>query len=757
MKVKKIKIALIAFGISSFSIYAQKKAVADSVKVKDGDRNVMLNAANNTGPREVNVGLPATVGGTTIMENGLPVVYFFWPEMPTKAWRRDAMITKSKLFDLGQTAMNSGEVGFSMSTFDNLGTDKLAVKGTLNSNQFGLLRGDINISGPIGTKGTKYSVGAYRSLDPGTFRAPGIDRYYSDNSQFYKAAITQDYKSSLLKGKISLFYKYANVEGIRNFYSPFIYDKDGKVSKIEGFDIGRDSYMETNQKIMLLNAFSGKYEQRDILKDYGAESHTVDLISNNVLSNGLKLDFTLRFRKSKSGQYTNNMTGVNKIDRTTDRYFYADNLSEEYLGKYAQGALILASRKTPMTTLMSTLNIGKVSGNHDWNIGLNQWSFNTDKFQTESAQYYQEVKSSPRKLVRKTLDSSGNWVSTANEYGNFASNGGLEYYDGMESKTSLHFLDKWKINRSFTLNVGAKITLNQLNGNYQPKKANVTNLNQGKKSINHKWWLKAFMLSGTYKVTNKFGVLGDFVYNEEGGHLNKYSTGIDPDLKVSKTPSASVGVYFNHPMLSLVSKVTYINKDEYRTAVNFSNPNDAGEVQRAISKYAIETLGWTTDIIANPFKNFELHFLVTMQSPRYKDFTGDVSFNDGTTSKYDFSDKTVTGVPKFLMEIDPSYKYKDLKVWASARYFSKQYFNKPNTLYMAGRWETFAGANYQFTKNLGVNVTFVNLLNQTGASGSLPEADLITTKEAADAKIGSVMSGTYIRPFSVEFGLKYQF
>lgn len=665
--------------------------------------------------------------------------------------------SKARLLDLGQTAMNSGEVGFSMSTYDNLGTDQFQVKGSLNSNHYGLLRGDVNISGPIGSKGTKYSVGAYRSLDPGTFKTADIDRYYSDNTQLYKAAITQDYNSSIGKGSVSLFYKYAKVDGVRNLYSPFIYGNDGKVEALDGFDIGRDSYLEKSGILMLKDAFTGEYTKRDIIKDYGSESHTFDLISNNKLNNGLNIDFILRYRKSKTGQYTNNMTGVSSIDRTMEKYVYADNPTEEYMGDYAQGVMIFASRKTPMTTVMSTLNIGKQSNNHNWNVGLNQWYFNTNKFVTESAQYYQEVAVNPRKLIKYNLSNTGTLSTTANAYGDYNINGGLECYNGTENKTSLYLTDKWDVNRLLTLNMGAKITLNELKGVYQPKQPGVDNLNGAKESIDHRWWLKAFMLSATYKATDKFGVLGDFVYNEEGGHLNKYSAGIAPDLKVSKTPSASVGIYYNHPLVSLVSKVTYIYKDQYRTTINFSNPNDAGEVQRAVSKYAIETLGWTTDIITSPFKGFELHFLVTLQSPKYKDFNGSVSFNDGTVSNYDFSDKIVTGVPKFLLEIDPSYKYKDLRVWASARYFSKQYFNKPNTLYMAGRWETFAGASYQINKNLGVNVTFVNLLNQTGASGSLPEADLITTDAAANAKIGSVMSGTYIRPFTAEFGVNFKF
>ena len=64
------------------NMQAQKVQRTDTVKVKTGEnneRNVMLNAQNNVGPREINVGLPASVGGTNIFQNGMPVSYHFWP------------------------------------------------------------------------------------------------------------------------------------------------------------------------------------------------------------------------------------------------------------------------------------------------------------------------------------------------------------------------------------------------------------------------------------------------------------------------------------------------------------------------------------------------------------------------------------------------------------------------------------------------------------------------------------------------------
>ncbi|OMP79120.1 hypothetical protein [[Flexibacter] sp. ATCC 35208] len=83
--------------ISTFTpqVEAQDNEKKDSIPAAktamnktEGDRNVMLNAANNTGPRDVNTGLPATVVGITIQENNLPVVYFYWPELPNRTWRQ---------------------------------------------------------------------------------------------------------------------------------------------------------------------------------------------------------------------------------------------------------------------------------------------------------------------------------------------------------------------------------------------------------------------------------------------------------------------------------------------------------------------------------------------------------------------------------------------------------------------------------------------------------------------------------------------
>lgn len=94
------------------------------------------------------------------------------------------------------------------------------------------------------------------------------------------------------------------------------------------------------------------------------------------------------------------------------------------------------------------------------------------------------------------------------------------------------------------------------------------------------------------------------------------------------------------------------------------------------------------------------------------------------------------------------------RLWASFRYQSKQYINRTNTLYFKGRWETFAGADYNLNKHVRFGLQLVNLFNQKGASGSIASADLVTETSQFNHYL---MSGSYIRPFTVELSTHIAF
>jgi len=170
--------------------------------------------------------------------------------------------------------------------------------------------------------------------------------------------------------------------------------------------------------------------------------------------------------------------------------------------------------------------------------------------------------------------------------------------------------------------------------------------------------------------------------------------------------------------------------------------------------YDMATLGWLTDTMITPIDGLSIHVMFTIRDPRYKHFKITPTFSDGVTEEYDFTDKTITALSKTELEIEPSYRFGNWRVWLSARYFSKQYINKTNSLYFNGRWETFGGVDFKLNRYLSFSASVVNILNQKGASGTIPAADLIT--DASRYK-NYVMSGTFIRPFTFEFTTKLSY
>ncbi|MCC9073571.1 hypothetical protein LNQ49_18495 [Flavobacterium sp. F-65] len=749
------------FSINSYSqikkdsivkIEKEKKVIK---LVKEEAQNVMLNASNDNGPRNVNIGLPASIGGTTILENGLPVVYNWASQNPTSAWRAGSGFSKFQVQTVGETAISIGDVGVSVSTYSNRGTEKHQQNLALNSNGFGLLRGDVSFSGPL--KNDWYYAGSvFLNFDPGTFKSDFTD--YFDKTQIYKGVISKRYNAG--KGEISVQYKFANSEGISSKVSPYTYNLDGTVSQFGDFKIGRNSYLERSGKSIIINPITGQREILDQMKDMGSTTNAIDIMGNNRLGNGMKLDYVVRYQNAKSGLYNPYFTSLRKIDDSKNRYVYVDNQNEVYQGDYVQGVLALNTPKISQNTIMGRVDLSKKTQKHHWSIGLNEFNYKIDDYYQSTYNMIQEVAANPSKLITQIKDSNGNWVndSRIDEYGNSGYNAALQYYSGRENKLALYGTEKWIANEKLEFNFGARLEWQRIDGFWYPKSSRDAAKEEGfqnnqidmskRQSIQKDWFNKAFTASFLHKTFDNIGFLADISYTEVAGNLSNYSGADDPNISPSQIPGASAGTYFNHPLVSLVSKITYIQRNNFKNNSSFQ-----GGHKQTIT-YDIQTIGWTTDMEIKPFKGFKFHALLTLQNPEYKNFVVDLSEVAAEGNKiYDFSGGTARSVSKVLVELDPSYSYKNWRVWVSTRYFSKEAANYPNTLFFASRWETFGGVACKLNKKIDLNLNVVNFLNQKGAQGSISGTNT-TTAEEAQAFDGRPLVGTYMRPFTVEFGIK---
>ena len=413
-----------------------------------------------------------------------------------------------------------------------------------------------------------------------------------------------------------------------------------------------------------------------------------------------------------------------------------------------------------------TSELSREYTNGIWRIGLNQWHYKID-YASNTTMFDHTVEEYPSRLIK-----DGN---TDGVYYDFNKNAS-EYYKGYENKLALYFTHNWDINDKLNVYYGARFEYQKMHGqnaaiylrgdsvlgrfaNYHLGATYNKNGQTGTitpQDFDYNWFNQVYTFALTYKLTDQFGFTGDFTYNTQHPTISSFAPSELPNVEKVAIPLGRAGIYYNNNWLSLTSLFSYIGKTNNNSTLNLINPNNSQDINAAPLSYDIKTIGWTTDLIAKLFKGFDLHFLFTYQNPTYKKYETGVSFSDGSYAGINATGNIVTEIPKVLVEIDPSYTYKDFRVWLSARYFSKTYANINNAYYFNGRWETFGGVNYKVNKYLSLGATVVNILNQTGARGSISGAELDKKEDAAKHN-GQWMAGSYIRPFTVEFSANITF
>lgn len=711
-------------------------ALEDTTKTASNDHGVMLNAKDATEPRQVEIGLPMSY--TAVSVDGLPAVYYYWPNTTSNHWRGEQLLARQGLQNIATTAIKFGEIGYGVDSYMERGGEKFKGKLKYQTNTFGAQNFDLNLSGKLAKK-TYFTLSTYQNFDPGSMNLKFTN--YIDRAQFYTAGLTHLFNDD--RGRFSVFYKYNETHPLTALanYAPFTYDGDGKVSELKNFRMGRDSYLPVDGMMQYRDVKTGKLVTDNLYDIIKTRTHEATALLDYDLGNNLSLAVKGKFSHSKGHSGDQLTMGFYEDADAT----YADN-GDAFHGTIQRRLSQINAFCVKDALFVAELQ--KKTASHDWAFGINELYSNID-YARSTTQYYHEVAPNPRKLIYNGV-----------EYANL--NGSTEYDKGFENKLAAYVNDTWRVSRNFRMGYGARVELFNLGVDYIGDKrfsdfhigANYTDAEGTKKTVGVSHHTNtglnyAVSVSPTYNITHNFGLTGEINFLRQYRHLEAYSGTSLPYYNNRPFILGRAGIFFNSSFVNLVSAFTYARRtnDYSRLTVMSENPNEDPVMVGASS--GIETMGWTTDAMFTPFKGFTFHAMVTLQSPKYTGYKFE-AFN----KTYDFSGKTVTKQSKLIVELDPNYTYDRFNIWASFRYYGKQYANVGNSVYFNGRWETFAGASYKASKILTFNVNVVNFLNQRGAQGTIPGSELITD---GSQYAGTIMAGNYIRPFTVEFGAKLNF
>ena len=773
---KRISAVVFLLACACMGAFAQQQ---DSTQVanpskEEGNRNVMLNAASANGPREIQIGLPSA--DVNVLENGIPVTYATNPHSVNSLWRADASLSHVGLLKISETAITTGNIGYAVNSFTQLG--EKGFNGTLNykSNHFGMQEFSLNLNGGMG-KDWFYSGSIYQDFDPGTFKIKSTP--FQDRTQIYKFALTKRYNQN--RGELTAMYHYSNSHPVYMYATqsaPFVYVGDGSVREFGNFSLGTTSYLPVDNEMIYRDMRTGELKKTSLYDAVQNKGSEFTLMNNYTWDNGLNWKTIMKYDHSTGSCVYQTPMSLDKNEAGIN-YMYedADGGMKPYTGEYVQSRMSCLNRGF-IDSFMFTTELSRSVGNSTWRLGVNEWYYDID-YSSATTMYDQSVPtdgSYPVRLYNADYQTYADRTYGENGYYYDFNKNASEYYKGHENKLAVYFTHDWNITDKFNLYYGARLEYQALrgdnaavlnaDGNYVGRFSNYylgatapDGTQIAPTPFSYDWLNYALTASATYKLNKEFGFTGDFTYITQHPKLENFAPATLPNTDKISVPLGRAGIYFNNSWLSLTSLFSYISKTNNNSTLNLQHKTAAGqtEIMAAPLTYDIQTLGWTTDVVAHPFKGFDLHFLFTYQKPTYKKYETSVEFSDGYVGKINATGNIVAEIPQVIVEIDPSYMItKDLKIWTSFRYFSKTYANINDAYYFNGRWETFGGLNWQVNKQLSLGCTVVNFLNQTGAKGSIAGAELVT-KDEASKYAGTVMAGSYIRPFTVEFSASLKF
>lgn len=729
----------------SISVNAQQVTNDSILENRRSNQNVMLNASSATAPRTISLGIPSS--GSAIFEDGLPVSFYLGFFPGHWSWHNGLNTQSMSLSTLDESALRVGIIGYFPSTTSKVTAPKLEAGINYSLNQYGQHQIDLNVGAPLGN-GWGFNLNTYQNFDRGSNH---LDMsYLQDRIQFYKLAISKTFANG--KGRASLTYNYMSTMSLAENYGPFIFVGDGSVKEFDGFDLGHDQYLPNLDRYTYIDPKDGQTKTRNFTDDGLTKSHMATFNLNYRFNNGNELDFRSRV-KTIHTDIANLLLGSISQVATTVGYTYKDgtpfagNVQSRFYSNY----------DTTDSDWMNTIELRGKNSQHDWFVAADAWFDHTSQ-STFTGNFAHEAKKDPKQLLF-----NGQYY--------YVFNTGANYFNGNETKIAIYGRDQWKPTQRLTLTGGVRLEYMNVSGKAANNVGDATNNNRTpgwtllspgvtKNDISENWINTAATFTAYYRVTPGFALQADALATYRRPEITEYGTAKSPVTDVKSNYMFRAGINYRNSWIDAQSLITYLVQKN-----NFTNslwthtltkaaggfPEGYQESVYIPSFYNIDALGWTTDIVLTPFKGFSFHGLVNLRAPRYRDYKFEPVFSDGYREIYDFSDKKVTGISSVEIELEPSYSINKWRFWASARYYSRQYINITNTLYFNPRWETFGGVDFNLSDKVSFGVNVINFLNQKGASAGIQAASLAT--DATPFK-NYLTSGTYIRPFTLEFSTR---
>ena len=641
----------------------------------------------------------------------------------------------------------------------------------------GLIRGDLNIGGPL-SESFRMNVGGFYRHGRG-LRDPG---FTGNRGGQGKGSFTWLFDS----GYVRVFGKYLNDRTI--FYLPVPYQRRDSPTSIDGFDL-RDGTLTTDDaEVVTVPDPSGIPVTRDlsdgihpIVKTGGAE-WLLDL------GRGWSLHNTTRLT-----DIDHTFSAIVSLENPVPASAYADSVLVRANAQANLGATNYRYRRTnngtviddpsvlngnglvvetgwwynekPMTTVLNDLELSKSLGAHSLTANVYVSRFTSDDFR-HWHDLLTEVDERPDRLDLELLNDAGEVVGRATDQGFRRYGSNYVRHEGTGWVTALHLDDRWDIGGNFYVELGGRLQRARFTGTVETVDRidlddtpatlfdNQFQTGSGQRPdygyTFHEW---AASLGLNYQFTDNLAV---FARGSRGFRMPSFdqwmASARDAEPRIQRGTSETVfqaegGVKYSAPAFALFASGFYSRLDEI--PFNDQVVDEGGQTVVIQNFGSSRTIGTEIEMSLQPSSHLQLTMRSTIQNPVFTK----LRFVDPQDGEIDFDGNRVKRIPSVTFSLKPTYSLGRLSVHGKWQYVGDRFANNRNTFSLPEYSIVDLGAAFTW-RGATLSAQATNVFYATGLTEGNPRVDETFSEEDAEAL--NVFMGRPVLPRSFRLSLSYR-
>lgn len=677
-----------------------------------------------------------------LMEDGLPV--FEEPEIgfmnADVLLKIDAMTQRVEFVRGGPSfIMHSNAVGGAINAITRKGTETLQGEVKATYGDYGLLRADAYVSGPI-TEAWSYSLGGFYRRDDG-IREPG---YTANEGGQLRMALS--YRSDKTEAHFTA--KHTDDRNVFYLPIPLLNPKDPK--GIPGVDANFGTLTSNNFRHVDLKTPEGVMRE-DLADGIHPKFTTLTALVSHQFGDGWLIQDKLRYVDGKNG-FNGIFPRTDPVDAQTFLGQYLPQMQAAFPGvqslryrfthdpgatfdmdnQNGNGLVNVSGWWTAEINARNTINeltLTRQLGAHDLTGGIYYSDYDLDSFISFN-DIVTEVRDRPRLLDVVGVDAAGNVRGQLTDSGflRYAAFG-LDARDTVET-TAFFVNDNWQVTDDLRLDFGLRqqrVDIESDFANYQ-----LFDLGDATTLADD----RVFFRNGSFTpYADKFDDLGwtvgaNFVINPKVAIFGRYSDSFrlprsealwfGASANINYIEQYEAGVKFRSDTLSMFVAGFYNRFDGLPLTTQDFDPVTRDVIIRNFFA-GTETLGVEIELDWRPFGgDFGVSLAATFQDPQYKGFAINTVV-DPTTGEIrtdDYSGNQVNRIPKVMINLNPYFGFRlgmmNAEVYASLKHVGSRFADFASTIELYPYETLDLGLLLDVRENLRIQTDVSNVTNSTG-------------------------------------------